>query len=189
MQDHKGDASCKGNVVSKPKESGRLGRPADAASHAKRASSSSRPGAAARGRERDGRASAARGLRTAARGAIPARCPVLITLRVLDDVPPLRRGLLRARLPGDAAQVRDASRVPGDPLLDRSVLHDTHLAMSLMAIGFAVSGPVPRGRCGAFGPFSPAFGRATRQDPPVRRATGRPATVATRGSGRPAPRV
>ncbi len=26
------------------------------------------------------------------RGAIPARCPVLITLRVLDDVPPLRRG-------------------------------------------------------------------------------------------------
>ena len=27
-------------------------------------------------------------------------------------------GVLRARLPGDAAQVRDASRVPGDPLLD-----------------------------------------------------------------------
>ena len=26
------------------------------------------------------------------RGAIPGRCPVLVTLRVLDDVPPLRRG-------------------------------------------------------------------------------------------------
>ena len=26
------------------------------------------------------------------RGPVPARCPVLITLRVLDDVPPLRRG-------------------------------------------------------------------------------------------------
>ena len=28
------------------------------------------------------------------------------------------QGVLRARLPGDACQVRDASRVPGDPLLD-----------------------------------------------------------------------
>ena len=26
------------------------------------------------------------------RGAIPGHCPVLVTLRVLDDVPPLRRG-------------------------------------------------------------------------------------------------
>ena len=26
------------------------------------------------------------------RGAIPGRCPVLVTLRVRDDVPPLRRG-------------------------------------------------------------------------------------------------
>ncbi len=67
----KGDASCKGNVVSKPRGSGRLGRPDDAASRGRPASSSGRPGAAARGRERDGRASAARGSRTAA--AAPSR--------------------------------------------------------------------------------------------------------------------
>ena len=76
------------------KQAAALGRPDGAASHGKPASSSGRPAAAARGRERDGPRIRRSRVAHRTRGAIPARCPVLITLRVLDDVPPLRRGCL-----------------------------------------------------------------------------------------------
>ena len=68
MQDHNGDASCKGNVVlGREASGGRGGRLAGTASQARAASSSGRSAAAAHGRrEQGGRASATRGSRTAA---------------------------------------------------------------------------------------------------------------------------
>ena len=52
------------------------------------------------------------------RGAVPGHCPVMVTLRVLDDVPGLRRARVHPRVPQDTPQGRGAARVPGGALLD-----------------------------------------------------------------------
>ena len=88
---HHGDTSCKRNVVPRTPESER--REGPTSPQARQTSlefkptgrGGARPGAG-RPRKRRARVPHRR------RGAIPGRCPVLVTLRVLDDVPALRRG-------------------------------------------------------------------------------------------------
>ncbi len=106
----KGDASCKGNVVSNPRESGRLGRPDDDASHARPASSSDPPAAAAHGRERDGPASAARGSRTAA--AARSRRAARFSSRCASSTT-CRRCAAGASCAPSGRRCASARRVPG----------------------------------------------------------------------------
>ena len=66
------------------------------------------------------------------RGAIPGHCPVLVTLRVRDDVPPLRKGCFDAGLPGDAARVQEPPRVHG---LVHYSIQDDHAHFLIEAAG------------------------------------------------------